>query len=323
MDDENIVADGQIDGGQVNEPVEDTTDEPDLDTNAVSELEKGLDGLFEDDWQEDVDNPEEGEPDGEEPDGDTTESEDDEYEDIPQDQVDVARSLGYSDDQIVQLAESNPRVLEDMVKLHTARQAVPSQGEVKRDTQEPKPAEKLEHVNIPGLDKMPAESQAALTAMLQAHNAMIDKLNAQNEQLAKVQETETKKTVEEQAAYERKIDSYFDSISEHLPEVGKGNVDQSQQLARQEIYGIAYMLQQTRGVDLDTALDEASYMWGLSKYDLDDLEKQAEERVREKLNKNKKRFTPRPGGQKTNKKYRNMDEEALDILGKGLDGLFE
>jgi len=63
-------------------------------------------------------------------------------------------------------------------------------------------------------------------------------------------------------------------------------------------------------------------MWGLGKLSPDDLEKEIEENIRTKLNKNKQKLTPRPGGRtqaepepKTPKERR---ERAVKKLGEGL-----
>lgn len=304
--------------GQTEETVEEVTEaaEDAIEENDGLSALDGLDEIFEDDDLVSQDTP------GEEP-GEDSDAEADEYEDIPDEQVDIARQLGYSDEDIVQLAERSPQVLENMVKRFEAksRDAAPeevrSQGGKEPDVTPKEKVESPKPFELDGLDKLPAEMQEVLSPL-------VDRIRSQDAELNEIKGHNESQAQEKAAEHNRKIDTFFDGVAQDLPDVGNSDrLTEAQATNRQEIYGMAAVLQQFRGMNEEAALHEASYMWALSKYDVEGLEKQAEEKVREGLNKSKKRFSPRPGGQKQTKKFKNADEAALHTLKEGLDSVFE
>ena len=299
-----------MEGQEQSEGTEETLD-VNSEESLIEGLSSGLEALFVDDETPEADESGETLEGGQKAEADGSES----YEDIPQEQVDIARELGYSDDAILQLAENSPQVLENMVSRFNQLKAVQSQGA--EHTDEQKPVVETKPFELTGLDKLPPEMQAVLTPLL-------EKVQQQDQELSRFKQVEQQMAESKAVEQAAKIDSYFDSIHSDLPDVGKGNkLSESEANSRREIFGIAYMLQQSRGMSQEDALNEASYMWAISKYDVGELEHRAEEKVVEKLNANKKRFSPRPGGQKAEKKYNSVEEEMLDTLSKGMKELFD
>lgn len=310
---------------------------------AYSVFEEGLKGLDEevieeDSQQEDSEGEEpedeldlgsDDEESEEEPEGDEEEleekpeSEDDgeEYEPIPDDQVTAARMLGLSDEQIVSLAEENPSVLERMAwnyqrdKLEQDKR-VPEKPEPKPE--KPKP-ELLEHVEM-DLNDMDPDMSKVVSQMLSAHNKLIDKHNDLLKNQSRVDEISEQLESKSTEDFNRSIDRMFDDLSENLPEVGNSRaMDAENAKLRQELFGMASILQNTRGLELQDAIEEAGFMWKMSQTDLDQLEEKVTKELKKKLNKNKKRMTPRPGGKKTTKKYDSPREAAVDTLAKGME----
>lgn len=243
----------------------------------------------------------------------------DEYETvpIPKEQVDIARSLGYSDDEIVKTAEEHPERLVNMVRMYS--KPTETQRELKEVVAEKKEIPKLDHMKIDNLDELEPESANVIKSILKAHNSLIDHTNEQEERLASLGERAT--TVEERDKTEavNKIDAFFDEVSEDLPELGKAEtLTHNQVKTRREVYGIAAVMQNTRGISERKALEEAVAMCSMSKVDLDEITKGAEEKVKEKLNKQKTKMSPRPGGKKKVEKPELGKDAAIDFLSSGM-----
>jgi len=263
-------------------------------------------------------------------DGEKKVAADDSHEDkvetvpIPQNQVDIARKLGYSDEEIIKTAEDHPERLENMVKLYSEPSL--SQREMPKvevQKEEKKETPKLDHIKIDDLGDLEPESAKAVSAILKAHNALIDHTNKQAESLDRLGEQTAGIERKGQEEAVGKIDAFFDDASEHLPELGKvGSLTVDQAKARTEVYGIANIFQNTRGVSERKALEDATYLFGLGKIDLDTVEKEAEERVKEKLNKQKKKMSPKPGGKKKVEKPEYGKDAALDTLSQGMKEIF-
>lgn len=280
-----------------------------------TDLQKELD----EDLGESEDEPKEKEAEAESSDSDDTEP-------IPQDQVDMARKLGFSDEEIVKIAETNPERLENMVKLYSKPE--PTQREttpvaVAKREEPKKEVTKLEHVQMDDLDNLEPESAKVVQGILKAHNQLIDAFNKQQEKLDSVGEQTVAITEKERKDAVGKIDSFFDEASEHVPELGKvSNLTQEQAKTRSEIYGLAVVMQQSRGISEREALEQATYLWGLSKIDLSKLEVEAEERLKEKLNKQKRTMSPRPGGKKKAEQVTKGKDAAQKFLADGMKELF-
>ena len=318
-----------------NEEVKDNTEEIIEDKSALDILSEGMDGLFEEKTEEVEDEQLETEDSTDEKSEDDEldaeakdtqeESTDEEVEPIPEAQVDIARKLGYGDDEIIKLAETSPERLEKMVELYskpdlsqreTQQVVVPKKEEVKETP-------KLDHLSIDDFEELEPESAKIVKKILEKTNAIVDRNNELEQKVGKLGEHAL--TIEErnQAEANRKIDNYFDESSEFVTEVGLAkSLTPSQVAARNEIYGMSVVLQNSRGISETEALNEATYLFGLNKMKIEDIEKQAEERVKEKLNKQKKKMSPRPGGKKTVKTETKGREAAVQQLSEGLKEIF-
>lgn len=311
---------------------EDTDASTEEDKSALEVLSEGLETFGEDkDTQLE---PEDSEAEEVE-DGDSTaeveeshEETEEEYEEepIPQEQVDIARRLGHTDERIVWLANNEPWRLEEMVEKYskpdlpqreTKQVDVPKRKELDDDL-----FKKRNHISLDGLEDLDPEASRIVSALVTAHNTEIDRNNALVEKVKELGEHTNKLDQRDFEAEVRRIDSYFDSMTEHIPELGTtSSLTKEQSKAREEVFGIANILQHTRGIPESAALEEATMLYGLSKVDIDTLEKEAEIRVKEKLNKQKKQFSPRPGGKKRKAPEVTGRDAALDTLTKGLKEL--
>ena len=249
--------------------------------------------------------------------------EEDETEPIPQDQVDIARHLGFSDEEIVKMAESSPGRLERMVGLYSKpepRQEAEQKVSVKPEIKE---TPKLDHLKLEDLGDLDPETAKALSEVLKSHNSLVDDRNKQSEELDTIRQEREQFSKQSTTNETSRVDNYFDSVVEDVPELGESTSLTGEQInSRKEIYGMSVVLQQSRGLSPEHALEEATYWFSMSKVNLDDLKNSAEERVKEKINKNKKRMSPRPSNKISKKKEERGPKAALDVLEEGMKELF-
>ncbi len=297
----------------------------DTESKAASRSEKVEDKEDDEEKQQDLeDSDSEKESDGEKKVEADDSQKDTEYETvpIPQDQVDIARQLGYPDKEIIELAQKSPDRLRRMVEMYS--KPAESQRETKKveEVKEEK-RERLEHIVLDDLGDLDSDSAKVVEKLLKATNTIVDRANEQTDELERLGEQTSAITKKDQVSATAKIDTFFDGVSEHLPELGtNGSLTKDQAKTRTEVYGHAMILKETRGISQDKALEEAVYLYGLGKVDLDDLEKKAEDKVKEKLNKQKKKMSPRPGGKKRSEKQVKGKEAALEVLTQGLKEIY-
>lgn len=249
--------------------------------------------------------------------------EDEKYEDIPETQVTAARMLGLSDEQIVDLAENKPDVLEKMAKnFKKDSLEKPDEPPAPEKPEVPEP-ELLKHMEM-DLEDMDPSTAKAMSQMLQAHNSLIDKHNDLLQKSSEIDKLKGDISSRDAQEFNNRIDKVFDDLSENLPEVGNSRfLDDGSVKLRQEIYAHAAVLQNLKGMSVPESIEEAAFMWKMAQTDLDELEKKASSNLKKKLNKNKKRMSPRPGGRKTKPKEQSPREEAEDTLSKGMEDLLD
>lgn len=243
-----------------------------------------------------------------------------ELEPIPQNQVDIARKLGFSDEDIRKLAEDAPDRLERMEQLYTEPslpQRETPKVDVQKDKVEKREPPKLDHIKIDDLGDLEPESAKIVSKILETTNTIIDSNNELRQTVSKLGEHAESIDTKEKVEAGQRIDNFFDESTEFIPEVGTtSTLTPSQARVRSEVYGMAVVLQNTRGISEKEAMGEAANLWALSKVDLNKIDAEAEERVKEKLNKNKKRMSPKPGGKKKEQKEKLGKDAALDHLSK-------
>lgn len=242
------------------------------------------------------------------------EADEGEEEDIPEDLVLAGRTAGLSDKKIIELAENHPEVLEVLAeqRKQILAASVQSEPEPEPKVKEPEKPERLGKLSLSDLklgEDVDESTKSALQKIVERTNVIVDKHNAQSEELAGIRQQNLTAAEKQQIDYDNRVDGFFDSV-EDCP-VGKSKTLTEAQLnARLEIHEIAKALSRGGGT-LEQCLEKAvkayNGMYGSSESD-------AETNLRRKLNKTKKKFSPRPGGQKTAKKFRNEQEEVMDAF---------
>jgi hypothetical protein len=240
----------------------------------------------------------------------------DEEVEIPDNWVMAGRSAGFSDEKIIKLFEEEPEILDALA--NTREQLLSASRTVETDKREvvneevPKP-DKIAHVVMDDdtMD-MDESTKRILKKFVDNQNAVIDKLNDANEKLFKINSTSVQRDAKEQDDFSRKIDRFFDDTKD----INLGDsraLTQAQAHARKEVYGIAAMLANVNGESVTDNLDKAVKAYhGI----YSNPERIAENNLRRKLDNQKKRFSPRPGGQKKAQKFKNDDERVMAAMEK-------
>jgi len=157
---------------------------------------------------------------------------------IPDEQVDAAREAGFSDEQIIEFAESNPKILENLAAKFKVQKDEPK-------VEEPAPPQQvysapdmaiLQAVDAVKLDpeKYEPELIAAVDTLKQATTALFNE-NVQHRQMRDKELYNVQKQT---------FDSLVDAISSELPQVGKSEkLDKSSTAVRDEIWNMARAIQ--------------------------------------------------------------------------------
>lgn len=255
-----------------------------------------------------------------------TKAEDSETEPIPQEQINIARRLGWSDDYIVEVANSNPEILEDMVTL-AGRQIQQPQVETKV---EPAPKEKQE---VKGVDKVELDAEAlkkmkdsygdevvdsVILPLMGGLNKTIDQLNTLRGQVSGVEETNQANQAEKNF---NEANTVFDGLTQtftifgktdELPRLADGKYDVSSPAVqvRGEVFKVA-MAFQTSGMSWTDSLKNA-VRW----YQGEHAEKSLERKIVKGLIDRKKKFSPRPTSKKTTQKFESREDEGVQLVRK-------
>jgi len=162
----------------------------------------------------------------------------------------------------------------------------------------------LKHVSVEDFlpENASPEVRAAFEKQTQLLNSLIDKLNSVEHNVSEGQRAA-------QEEFYRTVDRFLDEHRQECPDLGNSlTLTEEQALARQEVFAISEIIRQLRGGSLEDCLKDAIKAYnGIH----GNPEKAAEDNLRRKLYKHKKKFSPRPGGQKTKPRYESEDEEVL------------
>jgi len=290
-------------------------DEETVDTNVTDEeIPDNLDKEFadilnrpsEDDKPQDEsvdDEPADNDTADDKPDIDAEEGDEKDEEDsepIPERLVDAGKAAGLTDTKIVKLAEEHPDVLEAMAQLREAAFRVQSDKKEPdaKDADIEQPIQRFDATAFDG--KNPEQVTEMLTKLAEQHNKLVDNFEKLQGKTVEYDKEVAERKAQIQADYVAMIDNYFDKVEADLPAVGKAKSLTDKQLAaRQEIFRIADALDGPISQRLDKAVRAYGGMYG-----------QAEDSLRRKLNKSKKKFTARPNSHKKTEKFKSGEEAA-------------
>ena len=245
------------------------------------------------------------------------------YEDVELDpRLEAAgKAMGWSDDKIALVAETDMTILEDIATRLDASDShrqdnkdgsvtdgdTGEQGGLVDEKALAELKEKLGDGGQEFIDSLVKGIEAKFAAKFQA----VDDLQAHN-----------KKESENRAAIQRGsiADAVFDSVSEKFEEFGltkalpKGEdgrviLDSPQMNVRAKVYKVATIFHQANGGTFEQAMYDA-----VQHYAGGQGTTKATRQVVKELKENKKRFTPKPTGRKTVRVFKNTDAKASHIV---------
>ena len=240
-----------------------------------------------------------------------------EEEDIPDRLVEAGKAHGYTDAKIIKLAEDHPDVLEDLARDY---ERIQSAAAVKKEPEKPKVEAETGGLKSITVDtsRFDDETSQVIKTLVAEVNKDREIINKLSENVSGVGRKLSAEDARRQDEFDLRIDNVFDSVTD-VPQFGKkSSLTSAQQKARMECHGIALALAQNSGGSVEALLPKAvkAYrgMYGVGE--------NPSATLRAKLNKNKMRFTARPGGQKTQPSYASEEEKgfaAMDAKGKELN----
>jgi len=241
----------------------------------------------------------------------------DEYEPIPDNLVMAGKQYGFSNEEIVDLAENNPRYLERLAKAYEDVQSAKAQSvqprqEFVQPKVEPEKKEipKVDYLNVGDLSELDSQTKTLVDRLMTSDKQKTDMINQAMQKISDLDEHRVSAEEQEEINFSRNVDNYFDKI-EDCPELGySSTLNQNQTSLRQQLFGFAAVICETDSIKLEDALEKAVNMYKVSNHS----ENSAEAEVVKKINKAKTKFTARPGGQKSIKKYKDTEERVLDVM---------
>jgi hypothetical protein len=250
------------------------------------------------------------------------EAEVEEGEEIDPRLVRAARKRGYSDERIVELAETSPEILEDIAKLvesvESTGNVIAPQPQVEQPQKQEEVAKELiDNEALKELREAFGDEAANIIAGL---GNTITSLSSEVKALRGESEEST-----QQREYDHMVRKYntanthFDEASKEFPELGTsdklarlpdGELDKrtSEFQTRAQIFRVAELFE-TQGMSFDAAMKEA-----MIHYKGKGGEKALKRKVVKDLNKAKKKFSPRPTNKHHQKKYASEEDKAHDTM---------
>ena len=247
---------------------------------------------------------------------------DDGYEAIPDRLVQAGRQANLSDDAIVELSESRPEVLEALARAQEAAVQRTQQANQSHKAQEDKDSTqnrgdgfepiKLEFTDDDE-DEMGPRAMKLIKTLADQVNKLGGQVNEQNNSLNSVQQQTENERI-------RQIDSYFDKLSDEIPDLGKtGSLTERQKQSRVFAFKTARNAMESFGI----RDDEEALAMGAKALKGQKSDAQVKRRLIEDLDKNKKRFTARGHSRKRPDSKMTVEQRAMAAINRVLDGTSE
>lgn len=246
---------------------------------------------------------------------DTEDEDSDEFEEIPQRLIDAGKRRGYSDEKIVQLAEQNPEVLEDLAELQELLsdtgddipEVKASQEQSEKEPEKPKDVEKIRIET--DLLEAGEDVKNVIKKLEKGYNSMVDRVNEL--QSTQAQQNESLSSFSQQQAdeYVRRVDSFFDQAAKDYPQLGETkNLSLENKEFRQKVHDDAVALAQN-GRKFGEALE-----FVLNAHKGQESEKTVKKKIANDLERRQKKFSARPSHRKTPAKPQSAQDSALKAI---------
>jgi hypothetical protein len=247
-----------------------------------------------------------------------------EYEEVVLDpRLEAAgKTLGWSDDKIRSVAETDMTILEDIA---TRLEESESHRQETKDDKDGAASEQAGLVDEEALTKLKEKLGEGGEEVLDALIKTIEgKFSDKFKQVDDFRKSEEKnREMQEMAGRAAIADDVFDTHSEQFKEFGKSDelarndkgelINSPEVKVRNAIYKVASMFHKANGGSFKAAMEEA-----VQHYAGGQAANIATRRVVKDLKKQSKRFTPKPTGKKTVRVFKNTDAKASHIVRRAM-----
>lgn len=257
-----------------------------------------------------------------EDDGDEMDDTDDGYEEIPDRLVQAGRQANLADDVIVELSETHPETLEALARAQEAAAARTQQTNQRQTTQEDKAPAADRGTGFKPIeldlsdedeDEMGPRAVKLIKTLADQVNKLGGQVNEHNNSLNSVQQQSQSERI-------RQIDSYFDTLADDIPDLGKtGSLTERQKQNRIFAFKTARNAMESYGI----SNDEEALAMGAKALKGQKTEAQVKQRLIQDLDKNKKRFTARGHSRQRPDKKMSVEQRAMAAINRVLDGTSE
>ena len=257
-----------------------------------------------------------------EDDGDEKDDVDDGDEEIPDRLVQAGRQANLADDVIVELAETHPETLEALARAHEAAAARFQQTNQRQTVQEDKTQTVNRETGFEPIkldlsdedeDEMGPRAVKLIKTLADQVNKLGGQVNEHNNSLNSVQQQTQSERI-------RQIDSYFDNLSDDIPDLGKtGSLTERQKQNRIFAFKTARNAMESYGI----SNDEEALAMGAKALKGQKTDAQVKQRLIQDLDKNKKRFTARGHSRQRSDKKMSVEQRAMAAINRVLDGTGE
>jgi len=262
--------------------------------------------------------------DGPEDSDDLDEQQDDDGDDYGEEEIDerlvqAARNFNLPDNDIIELAQSQPHVLEALAKAEERlQQATASAGRLPgAEQQDGMGQDKGQDSDDDELKIDFGDDDEFSPTAKKVVQSLVDKVNQLNNTIKKHDKGFGDIQRQQQIEGTRRIDTYFDTAAKDVPVLGNQS-----SLTREQIEARKYAYRVARGAQMtmEGLSDEDALAIGVNALKGQLTEQQVRTKVVSDLNRQKKRFTSRPRGRReAGKKGQSVEERALAAIDKILD----
>jgi hypothetical protein len=225
---------------------------------------------------------------------------------LPEWIYEAGRNAGLGDEDIVTLSKDNyPKLQEMGFEYLKAKAAKIDKEVIPQKENEVAPPPKLDKVSLTLDEGVPPDVKGYLENLVKNQNLLIDQINRANEKLHGYEVKSTSFEAQQQKEHIQRVDAFFDDKAEVCPQLGSSKaMNRVSEEAREQVYAISQTIKSgTLEQKLDKAVKAYLGMTGA-----------AESTIRRQLEKSKTKFSPRPGGRKTNTKFDSKEDEAFDYF---------
>lgn len=226
---------------------------------------------------------------------------------IPMYLAEAGRAAGLDEATIADLAANDIDRLKDlgMAYLSSKFRTDGTKKVEQEPVEETPPPEAIGHVSVELPHNADAPTKQLIQSLVETQNKLIDAFNGNQQKVFELEQRTAVRDTQGQAEFEARVDGFFDKKANEVPSLGlSSSLTPQQDAARRQVYQLASVI---KGTSMEDRLDKAVKAY-------EGMSGSAEQNLRRKLDVSKKRFSPRPTGQKVGTSDKSGDAEAYKAM---------